>query len=86
MSPKISATFKELEVEIEYEYTPEEKEVWTLSNGDPGYPGYPATVDIIDVYHGGLSIMAFIGEMYLEKEMEYLVWKHLSKEEPDYER
>lgn len=35
-----------LELEIEGKYTPEEPMVWTLPNGDPGYPGSASDFDI----------------------------------------
>lgn len=46
---KLSITIKlsdDLELEIEGFYTPEEPMVWTLPNGDPGYPGSASEFDI----------------------------------------
>ena len=38
-----------LELEIEGNYTPEEPMVWTLPNGDPGYPGCGSELEINDI-------------------------------------
>lgn len=38
-----------VELIIKGYYTPEEKDVWTLSNGDPGYPGSASEFEIHDI-------------------------------------
>lgn len=38
-----------LELKILFVYTPEEREVHTLPNGDPGHPGSGAEVDIYSI-------------------------------------
>lgn len=40
---------KELSLEIEGVYYPEEPMVWTLPNGDPGHPGSPSEFEIYDI-------------------------------------
>ena len=40
---------KDLELDVEGMYTPEEPMVWTLPNGDPGYPGCASDFDIQNV-------------------------------------
>lgn len=40
---------KDLELDVEGIYTPEEPMVWTLPNGDPGYPGCASDFDIQNV-------------------------------------
>ena len=37
-------------LEIEYEYDPGEKTVWTESNGDPGTPGIAASIEIYTIW------------------------------------
>jgi len=39
----------EIEVEVEFDYTPETPDVWYLPNGDPGYPGTDAEVDVTSI-------------------------------------
>jgi len=65
-----SITFLTLEIEVEFDYQPEEKEVRTLSNGDPGYPGYPASVEISNIYFKGDDITSFFEESGLIYKLE----------------
>ena len=37
-------------LDIEYEYDPGEKTVWTESNGDPGTPGVAASIEIYTIW------------------------------------
>lgn len=49
---RITTTIKlsdDLELEVEGFYTPEEPMVWTLPNGDPGYPGSPSEFEIYNI-------------------------------------
>ena len=39
-----------LDLDVKFEFTPGEKEVWTYSNGDPGHPGYPDTYEISEIW------------------------------------
>ena len=46
---RITTTIKlsdDLELEVKGFYTPEEPMVWTLPNGDPGYPGSESEFEI----------------------------------------
>ena len=36
-------------VTVEFDYQPGEKEIWTLSNGDPGHPGCPEEIEILRI-------------------------------------
>ena len=49
---RITTTIKlsdDLELEVKGFYTPEEPMVWTLPNGDPGYPGCASEFEINDI-------------------------------------
>jgi len=46
----------EIEVEVEYSYTPGTPDVMYLSNGDPGHPGDPAEFEILKVTFNGENI------------------------------
>lgn len=80
---KITTTIKlsnDLELEIEGNYTPEEPMVWTLPNGDPGYPGSPAELvinsikiikgtllDLIDNLNGNLDLWDYLTELTIKQ-------------------
>jgi len=73
-------TFKELELQVDYQYFAGEEMQWTLPNGDPGHPGSPPDVEIeeirvmdvegdfynIDLYH-------FFSEIGLLDELKQLI-------------
>jgi len=77
-----SITFLTLEIEIEFDYQPEEKEVRTLSNGDPGYPGYPASVEVSNVYIGKTDITSFFEEIGLMYRLEEQILKEIINSNP----
>ena len=55
-------------LEVDYLYYPEEKEVWTLSNGDPGYPKVPAEVNITSIKNKqGKELLNIISPKTLEE-------------------
>lgn len=71
---------KDLILEIEGTYYPEEPMVWTLPNGDPGYPGSPTELvinnikitkgtllDLIDNLNGNLDLWEYLTEKTIEK-------------------
>lgn len=73
---------KELSLEVEGVYYPEEPMVWTLPNGDPGYPGSSAELiinnikiikgtllDLIDNLNGNLDLWDYLTELTI-KEIE----------------
>ncbi len=65
---------------IEGHYYPEEPMVWTLPNGDPGYPGSPAELvinsikiikgtllDLIDNLNGNLDLWNYLTELAIKQ-------------------
>jgi len=80
---RITTTIKlshDLELEIEGNYTPEEPMVWTLSNGDPGYPGSESEfeindikitkgtlLDLIDNLNGNLDLWDYLTELTIKQ-------------------
>ena len=79
---KISIGFKELDVEVEYDYQPEEKEVRYYSDGS-GYPGCAASLEICNVWHEGVDITAFFEEAGLIYQLEEQVMKNLNNRDDD---
>ena len=70
----------DLELEIEGFYTPEEPMVWTLPNGDPGYPGSASEfeindikitkgtlLDLIDNLNGNLDLWDYLTELTIKQ-------------------
>ena len=70
----------DLELEIEGFYTPEEPMVWTLPNGDPGYPGCASEfeindikitkgtlLDLIDNLNGNLDLWDYLTELSIKQ-------------------
>jgi hypothetical protein len=71
---------KEISLEVEGHYYPEEPMVWTLPNGDPGYPGSPAELvinsikiikgtllDLIDNLNGNLDLWNYLTELAIKQ-------------------
>lgn len=69
-----------LELEIEGNYIPEEPMIWTLPNGDPGYPGSASEfeiynieinkgtlLDLIDNLNGNLDLWEYLTGQTIEK-------------------
>jgi len=57
MKGSTEVTYKEIIFQVDYDFTPGRPGMWTLSNGDPGYPDEPDEMNIdairvmgIDVY------------------------------------
>ena len=57
MKGSTEVTYKGIIFQVDYDFTPGRPGVWTLPNGDPGYPDDPDEMDIeairiigIDVY------------------------------------
>jgi hypothetical protein len=50
--PNLTLTLDEdgRDVRLHYDYTPATRDVWYLSNGDPGYPGDPEEIDITEIW------------------------------------
>lgn len=69
-----------LELEVEGIYYPEEPMIWTLPNGDPGYPGSPSEfeindikitkgtlLDLIDNLNGNLDLWNYLTELAIKQ-------------------
>jgi hypothetical protein len=66
---------KELTIEIEGTYYPEEPMIWTLPNGDPGYPGSPSEFEIQDIKITKGNLCDLID--YLNGNTD--LWEHLTE-------
>lgn len=66
---------KEISLEVEGVYYPEEPMVWTLSNGDPGHPGSPSEFEIHDIKITKGSLLDLID--YLNGNLD--LWEHLTE-------
>lgn len=53
---KETITVRGVEMEIFFNYEPEQKERCYMNNGDPGEPGYPEVFEIDKVIVGGVDI------------------------------
>lgn len=76
---KMSIGFKELDIEVEYDYQPEEKEVRYYKDGS-GYPGCAASLEVCNVWHEGVDITAFFEEAGLMYKLEEEIGLLISKE------
>ena len=83
---RITTTIKlsdDLELEVKGFYTPEEPMVWTLSNGDPGYPGSASEFEIngIKITKGTLLdfIYATDGRQFVIDYLEELTIKQIEE-------
>ena len=56
-----SITFLTLEIEVEFDYQPEEKQVRYYPDGS-GYPGCDAKVEISNIYFKGDDVTSFFEE------------------------
>ena len=76
---------KELSLEIEGVYYPEEPMVWTLPNGDPGHPGSPSEFEIHDIKITKGNLLDLIdylnGNSDLWEYLTNLVIKQIEKDE-----
>lgn len=73
----------DLELEIEGNYTPEEPMVWTLPNGDPGYPGSASEFEINDIKITKGTLLGFIyatdGRQFVIDYLEELTIKQIEE-------
>lgn len=70
--------------EVEYDYTPEEKQVTYYPDGS-GYPGCAEQVDIWKVTHNGEDFTDFILDSERDcEEIEEMILKELHLIEPSY--
>lgn len=75
---KIAINLKELPIEVEFDYFPEEEIMMYYPNGD-GYPGSSAEAFIKDISHFGQNINKFIDEMDWWDYIEELVLEEINK-------
>lgn len=68
-------TFYEINLTVDYDYSPEEPTVWRYSNGD-GHPGSPAYVDILDIRVQDTSILVLCSDDLIEKLEEKILDEH----------
>lgn len=65
----------DLELEIEGFYTPEEPMVWTLPNGDPGYPECASEFEINDIKITKGTLLDLIDNLNGESDL----WEYLTE-------
>jgi hypothetical protein len=83
---RITTTIKlsdDLELEVKGFYTPEEPMVWTLPNGDPGYPGSESEFEINDIKITKGTLLDFIyatdGRQFVIDYLEELTIKQIEE-------
>ena len=62
MKGTTTVTHKGIEVEVDYKFTPGRPGVWTLPNGDPGYPDDPPEMDIEAIKIKGVDIYEILSQ------------------------
>lgn len=67
-----SITMDGVELQVEYDYHPEEPMVMYYADGS-GHPGFPESIESIGVYYNGLDVT----ELYEDRmsEVEQAIWK-----------
>lgn len=76
---KATIIIEEVELEIEFDYQPEEKEVRYYSDGS-GYPGCPESIEINYIGHKGEDIYELLTKETLGR-IEDKVFEHLHSRE-----
>lgn len=71
----IEITFNDINLTVDYDYSPEEPTIWRYSNGD-GHPGSPAYVDILDIRVQDISILEVFSDDLIEKLEEKILDEH----------
>jgi hypothetical protein len=61
MNLNTSLTYGPLTLDINFDYSPAEPDVFYLRNGDPGYPGCDAEVSICSITSAQAPGISFIG-------------------------
>jgi hypothetical protein len=60
------------QLEVRFDYTPEDPGVYTLPNGDPGYPPSPESIDeIISIKWGDIDVTDLVYEFFELDQMEF---------------
>jgi len=54
--------FRDLTLDVEFDYQPEEKDVSYLSNGDPGSPGCAESFEVTKITCGKIDMTEFFME------------------------
>ena len=81
----------ELEVEVEFDYTPGTEDVWYLPNGDPGYPGEAPELEVTKVYtraKRGVKGIVDLTDCLTDDDIRAIeddIIENWEEEEPDYE-
>jgi len=70
---------EEWELEIDFDYSPGEKGVHTLSNGDPGWPEVPSDVDINSICLDGVDVQ----DLLTDKDIEDIIQQCFDSVEGD---
>ena len=74
----------DVELEIQFSYTPGRPAVMYLPNGDPGYPADPAEVDIEEIHVWGVDVTKSVPDRiydYLKERI--LEMAEMGEYEPD---
>lgn len=71
-----SMKFRGVDLELEYEAEDFIPAVWTLSNGDPGYPSEGGDFYITAVYVKGIDILELIQDSTLDQITEEYLRKN----------
>ena len=69
---KITPNYKEIDVDVDFDYEPGDPGVHTYSNGDPGYPPTREVFEITSVKHNGIEIIDYLSDSILEEIEEKL--------------
>lgn len=64
---KITPNYKEIDVDVDFDYEPEEPMIWTHRNGDPGEPGSTEQYHVTSVKHNGIEIIDYLSDQLLEE-------------------
>ena len=64
-----------IEFDIEFEHTPEQKEVRHEANGDPGCEGLPEEIEIVGIEHKGVDFSEFFLEYNWENVVRNNFWE-----------
>ena len=60
------------ELEVKFDYTPADSGVYTLPNGDPGYPSCPESIDeIVSIKWGNIDVTDLVYEFFYIDQMQF---------------
>ena len=69
-------------MEVHYDYTPEEKVLPYLQNGDPGCPGNPEQIEINLILLDGVDVTDFVYHFSIEEKIEEMIRKKYEEYDP----